>query len=84
MHRNIANLCRPIRPRRVKVVADAHGTSAALEYGVRALKVPHVLVLGHTQCGGVQGCHDMCAAGQSGPEFALPLVGAGLRRCACL
>ena len=78
VHRNIANLVPPYAAPSGDNVGDAHGTSAALEYGVCALKVAHVLVLGHTQCGGVQGCHDMCAGGQSGPEFVLPLVGAWL------
>ena len=60
MHRNIANFVPPCcQSRRVKVVAARMAISAALEYGVRALKVAHVLVLGHTQCGGAQGCHDM-------------------------
>jgi carbonic anhydrase len=31
-----------------------HGTSAALEFGVRFLKVKHVILLGHSQCGGIQ------------------------------
>lgn len=31
-----------------------HGTSAALEFGVKVLKVARIVVLGHGQCGGVR------------------------------
>ncbi len=55
IHRNIANLVPPYEPD-----GDHHGTSAAVEYAVTALKVAHVIVMGHSQCGGVQGCIDMC------------------------
>ncbi len=55
IHRNIANLVPPYMPD-----GDHHGTSAAIEYAVTALKVTHLIVLGHSQCGGVQGCIDMC------------------------
>jgi len=78
VHRNIANFVPTYHVPSGDGSGDARGTSAALEYGVCALKVAHLLVLGHAKCGGVQGCHDMCAAGQSGPEFELPLVGAWL------
>ena len=47
--RNIANLVPPYAPD-----AQAHGVSAALEFGVVALKVRHIVVLGHAQCGGVK------------------------------
>lgn len=47
--RNVAGLVPPYQPD-----ANHHGTSAALEYGVRVLKVARVVVLGHAQCGGVQ------------------------------
>lgn len=30
------------------------GTSAAIEFGVRALEVDHVIVLGHSHCGGIR------------------------------
>ena len=47
--RNVANLVPPYAPD-----AAYHGTSAALEFGVRALGVRRLVVLGHGQCGGVQ------------------------------
>lgn len=31
-----------------------HGTSAALEFGICFLKVEHLIILGHSQCGGIQ------------------------------
>lgn len=46
--RNVANLVPPAENQ-----GHYHGTSAALEFGVRNLQVPHVIVLGHTQCGGI-------------------------------
>jgi carbonic anhydrase len=55
IHRNIANLVPPFEPD-----GDHHGTSAAVEYAVSVLKVVHLIVLGHSQCGGIQGCIDMC------------------------
>jgi carbonic anhydrase len=47
--RNVANLVPPYAPD-----GRAHGVSAALEFGVAALKVKHIVVLGHAQCGGVR------------------------------
>ena len=55
IHRNIANLVPPYEPD-----GNQHGTSAAVEYAVTALGVAHVIVMGHSNCGGVQGCMDMC------------------------
>lgn len=49
MVRSVAGLVPPYGPD-----AGYHGTSAALEFGVRVLKVARVVVLGHAQCGGVQ------------------------------
>jgi carbonic anhydrase len=47
--RNVAGLVPPYLPD-----GGSHGTSAALEFGVRVLKVAHIVVLGHAQCGGVR------------------------------
>ena len=38
-----------------------HATSSAIEYAVTNLRVSHVIVLGHSFCGGVRSCYDMCA-----------------------
>ncbi|GAB4385529.1 carbonic anhydrase [Albidovulum sp.] len=56
IHRNIANLVPPYTPD-----GEQHGTSAAIEYAVKALRVAHLVIVGHSRCGGVQGCHDMCS-----------------------
>lgn len=47
--RNVAGPVPPYSPD-----AQYHGTSAALEFGVRVLKVSDIIVLGHALCGGVQ------------------------------
>lgn len=62
IHRNVASLVPPYNPD-----GEYHGTSAAVEYAVTALKVAHIVVLGHSNCGGVKGCHDMCSG--AAPEL---------------
>jgi carbonic anhydrase len=47
--RNVANIVPPFAPD-----GRAHGVSAALEFGVGALHVRHIVVLGHAHCGGVR------------------------------
>lgn len=47
--RNVANLVPPFTPD-----GEHHGTSAALEFAVQALKVKDIIVLGHGRCGGIQ------------------------------
>ncbi len=70
IHRNIANLVPPYEPD-----GEAHGTSAAVEYAVTGLKVAHLLVVGHSNCGGVKGCHDMCSGTAPELEEASSFVG---------
>ncbi len=33
-----------------------HGTTAAIEYAVKVLKVKMIVIMGHESCGGIQGC----------------------------
>lgn len=70
IHRNIAGLVPPYAPD-----GDYHGTSAAVEYAVTALKVANLVVLGHSNCGGVRGCHDMCAGNAPQLEEKTSFIG---------
>ena len=66
--RNVANLVPPYEPD-----AAYHGTSAALEFAVRVLEVPHVVVLGHGQCGGIQAL--LRGAPDTARDFVVPWMG---------
>lgn len=46
--RNVANLVPPYEE-----TPGQHGVSAALEFAVKALKVEHIVIMGHGGCGGV-------------------------------
>ena len=73
--RNVAGLVPTYEPD-----AGYHGTSAALEYGVRVLKVSRVVVLGHAQCGGVRA---MVEGAPDAPDFVEPwmaMAGSVLRQ----
>ena len=65
--RNVANLVPPYQPD-----GQLHGVSAALEFGVRALNVSRIVVMGHAYCGGVHamlnGAPDTCG------DFVAPWV----------
>lgn len=47
--RNVANLVPPYEDDQ-----HYHGTSAALQFGVCVLGIRHIILFGHTQCGGMQ------------------------------
>lgn len=47
--RNVANIVPPYEKDE-----KHHGTSAALEFGICFLKVKHLILLGHSQCSGIQ------------------------------
>lgn len=46
--RNVANIVPPYEKDEAH-----HGTSAALEFGIRVLKIKNLILLGHSQCGGI-------------------------------
>jgi len=48
--RNVANLVPPFE----EDDTTYHGTSAALEFGVCGLGIKHLVIFGHSQCGGIQ------------------------------
>ena len=54
--RNVANLVPIYAPD-----GGAHGVSAALEYAIQVLRVKHIVVLGHAQCGGIRAFIDKAA-----------------------
>ena len=70
IHRNIANLVPPYNPD-----GENHGTSATVEYAVNALKVSHLVVLGHSSCGGIEGCYDMCSGNAPELEETTSFIG---------
>ena len=47
--RNVANLVPPYNND-----GSHHGTSAALEFGITGLGIKHIIILGHSSCGGIR------------------------------
>ena len=54
IHRNIANLVPPY-----SADGEYHGTSAAIEFAIKELKIKHLIVLGHRDCGGIKSGHNL-------------------------
>jgi carbonic anhydrase len=63
--RNVANVVPPFRPD-----GKHHGTSAAIEFAVGGLAVPHIVVMGHSQCGGIRA--HLSANTDTGGDFIGP------------
>lgn len=57
--RNVANLVPPF-----ETSGNYHGTSAALEFGVRNLEVENIIVLGHAKCGGIRALMSMAPSAE--------------------
>ena len=62
--RNVANLVPPFAPD-----GEFHGTSAALEFAVQALRVENIVVLGHARCGGIQAALEPGGVSLSQSDF---------------
>ncbi|MGH6735269.1 MAG: carbonic anhydrase [Methyloceanibacter sp.] len=62
--RNVANLVPPYEPE-----GKYHGTSAAIEYAALVLKVPNIIVLGHSHCGGVAAYRERLKGNASETSF---------------
>src|SRR5690606_20053974 len=58
--RNVANIVPPYENDN-----SHHGVSAALEFGICHLKVKHLVLLGHSQCGGIHALLDSEGLGQN-------------------
>lgn len=76
--RNVANLVPPHTPD-----SSYHGTSAALEFAVRDLEVPHIVVLGHSACGGIQALREASAGAPADREFIAPWMDIAAAACRC-
>lgn len=76
--RNVASLVPPFSPD-----DQLHGTSAALEYGVQALRVEHIVILGHGRCGGIRAFADDTQGPLSPGDFIgkwITLIGPAAQR----
>ena len=49
IHRNIANLIPPYNKK-----DNETGTKSTIEYAIKVLKVPNIIILGHSNCGGIK------------------------------
>ena len=55
VHRNIANLVPPY-----DYLTEHSGTIAAIEFGVTALNIKNIVVMGHSGCGGIKNGYLAC------------------------
>ena len=68
--RNVANIVPPYQPD-----GELHGVSAALEFGVKVLKVRRIVVMGHAHCGGVAAMRN--GAPDTVQDFVAPWIAQG-------
>ena len=63
IHRNIANLVPPY-----STDDENHVTSAAIEYAIKELKIQHLIILGHKDCGGIKSGYNL-HSGNLNPDY---------------
>lgn len=79
--RNVANLVPPYSPD-----GEYHGTSAALEFAVMALRIRNIVVMGHGRCGGIAAALNEDAEPLSPGDFIgkwISLLEAPVAECVC-
>ena len=62
--RNVANLVPPY-----ETGGRYHGVSTAIEYAVMNLRIKHLVIMGHSGCGGIKAALDQSAAIQTEAQF---------------
>jgi carbonic anhydrase len=62
--RNVANLVPPY-----ETGGKFHGVSSAIEFAVLNLRIKHLIIMGHSGCGGIKAALDQSAAIQTEAQF---------------
>jgi carbonic anhydrase len=62
--RNVANLVPPY-----ETGGKFHGVSSAIEFAVLNLRIKHLIIMGHSGCGGIKAALDQSAAKQTEAQF---------------
>tara|TARA_Y100000816_G_C26056850_1_gene554635 strand:+ start:635 stop:1258 length:624 start_codon:yes stop_codon:yes gene_type:complete len=66
IHRNIANLVPPY-----DYLTEHSGTIAAIEFGITALNIKNIVVMGHSGCGGIKNGYQMCLKDSFDPDSSI-------------
>lgn len=69
--RNVANL---VPPCQASELHSYHGTSAAVEFAVKGLKVEHIIICGHSKCAGIRLLWEQGGQPDSPYQFVAPWV----------
>tara|TARA_A100001011_G_C14305163_1_gene842732 strand:+ start:44 stop:676 length:633 start_codon:yes stop_codon:yes gene_type:complete len=64
IHKNIANLIPPFN-----ILDQNHNIGSSIEYAVKDLNVPHIIILGHSSCGGIKSAYDIMKNNYKSSDF---------------